>query len=228
MRIFKDFIEADKEVERELFHNGLIYQTQTWQNKDVSGDDNFKTKELLGYTFMVKDPNILEYIKFKGLNSNWIGQEFLERISKGKVNPGEAWKEREDVWNQFLVDGKFDYSYSERIGSQVEDVINLLKEIPASRHGIISIYDPAIDGKRRDGKHRVPCSIYYLLTIREGKVQMLYNIRSNDFITHFPYDITLARMLQDFVAKMLGLPAGDFIYQSGSLHAFKKDNNEIF
>lgn len=228
MRIFKDFIEAHKEVERELKHNGIVYQTETVQDKYVGDKDEFKTKELECYSFTVRNPDIVSYMAWLGLNQQWISKEFAERIGQKRLNPGESYRERQNIWEEFLHDGKFSYTYSERIGDQVQEVVDLLSRIPSSRHGIINIYDPSIDNKRRDGTVRVPCSMYYMLTIREGKVKMMYNIRSNDFNTHFGYDLVLARMLQEHVASQLGLEAGDFRYQSVSLHAFYRDNKEIF
>lgn len=228
MRIFKNLEEMHKEVERELKHNGLVYQTQTVQDKNVENNEDFKTKELLGYSFIVREPDVVSYIASLGLNDKWISEEFQERISRQRYNPGESYRQRQKVWEEFIHDGKFSYTYSERIGDQVVEVIDLLSRIPYSRHGIINIYDPSIDNKRRDGTIRVPCSMYYMLFIREDKVHLLYNIRSNDFNTHFGYDLVMARLLQEHIASELGREPGDLIYQSGSLHAFYKDNKEIF
>lgn len=232
MRIFEDFIEAHNEVKRELLHNGVIYQSQTWQDQDVSSKESFQTKELIGYTFIVKNPEIDRYIETLELNSDWIAAEFIERTGQERLNPGEAWKHRESTWSEFIHDGQFSYTYSDRINDQAEDVISLLRQVPHSRHGIINIYYPEIDNQRRISDKRVPCTMYYQFFIREEdgeqKLQCLYNIRSNDFATHFPYDITLARMLQEYIAHELGLNPGIFIYQSGSLHIFKKDQEEIF
>lgn len=231
-RIFKNFSEAYHEVEREIKHNGIVYQTQTVQDKHVDGDEDFLTKDLRGYTFTVKDPQVQQFIEELGLNEPWIFAEFAERISQGKMNPGTAYTLRDSIWNEFLHDGKFSYTYAERIGDQIKQVIDLLKRIPFSRHGIISIYNPEIDNDRRDGEMRVPCSMYYILgNYLDGgvmKTSMLYNIRSNDFSTHFPYDIVLARMIQEHICSKLGTQPGDFIYQSFSLHVFHKDNKEIF
>ncbi len=231
MRIFKDFIEADKELYRELSHNGVVYQTQTVQDKQVADDDGFLTKELIGYSFLVRQPDWKAYTEYKKLNDAWIADEFTERISGLKLNPGEAYKHRE-VWNEFLHDGKFAYTYSERIGTQVQEVIDLLTKTRYSRHGIINIYNPDIDGQRREGTVRVPCTMHYLFLVRkEGlfdRMHMIYNIRSNDYSTHFPYDLVLARMLQEYVASAVGVEVGDFIYQGGSMHIFKKDNIEVF
>jgi thymidylate synthase len=231
VRIFKNLIEAYYELERELKHNGTVYQTQTVQDKHVENNKEFLTKELLGYTFLVRDPDIEGFVDNLKLDHEWINQEFKERIGLMKVNPGEAYKLRE-VWDEFLHDGRFAYTYSERIGNQVEDVITLLNEQRYSRHGIINIYDPTIDNKRRVGNIRVPCSMYYNVMIRpdggEDKVHMIYNIRSNDFSAHFPYDLVLARLLQEYIASNLNLKPGDFIYQSNSFHCFYKDSKEIF
>ena len=231
MRIFKNFIEAHREIERELRHSGVIYQSESYQDKSVKDKDEFLTKELIGYSFLVRDPQVDGYINELGLDRQWIDNEFLERISGLKLNPGDAYKLR-NVWDEFVHDGKFAYTYSERIGNQIIDIIKLLTENKSSRHAMIFIYQPEIDNPRRGGKIRIPCSIYYNFFIRkEGdtdKLSMIYNIRSNDFGTHFPYDIVLARMLQQNIALILEIPAGDLIYQSGSLHVFKKDYEEVF
>ncbi|RPI82621.1 MAG: hypothetical protein EHM34_06640 [Nitrosopumilales archaeon] len=232
MRIFKDFIEAHKEIEREIKHNGIVYQSNTVQDKDVEENENFLTKELIGYSFLVRNPDTESYISFLELNRKWLADEFIERISQSLVNPGKAWMSRENMWKEFLEDdGTFSYTYSERIGRQIEDVISLLENVPFTRHAIITIYNSEIDNLRRDGKRRVPCSMYYNLFLRdEGglKLHLIYNIRSNDFVNHFPYDIVLARNLQEYIAMRVDVPIGDFIYQGGSLHVFHKDNEEIF
>lgn len=227
-------MEAHSETERELKHNGVIYQSQTWQDQNVESKDDFMTKELLGYSFLVRDPQPVHYMKELKLNTAWIFRELNERLGGEGLNPGEAYKDREGIWGEFLHDGKFSYTYSERIGTQIQEVISLLEEIPSSRHGIINIYNPEIDNspERRRGSFRVPCSMYYNVFIREvngeKKLHMIYNIRSNDFETHFPYDITLAVLIQQYIAHKLGIEPGDLIYQSGSLHVFKKDAKEIF
>lgn len=205
-----------------------MYQTQTVQDKEVASNEDFKTKELLGYSFLVKDPETFRFVDELELNLDWLTKEFKERVSGDAVNPGTAWMVRKEIWQEFIHDGAFSYTYSQRIGNQVVQVVDLLSRIPTSRHGIINIYDPSIDNKRREGTTRVPCTMYYIVFVRDGSLHMIYNIRSNDFNTHFPYDLVLARMLQNYIAKKLNRLSGDFIYQSGSLHAFYKDNKEIF
>lgn len=230
MRIFKTLSEAYREVERELKHNGLVYQTETVQDKSVGENDEFKTKELQNYGFTVlevKPANLEEFIGQMKLNSRWIGLEFVERVSNQSENPGSAYKER-GVWNEFLHNGKFSYTYSERIGNQVDKVIELLRTFPSSRQGLINIYDKNLDHDNRGGIARVPCSLHYHVMIRNGQVDLTYVMRSCDFGEHFMYDMVLACLLQNFIAERLKLPTGHFGYFTHSLHTFYKDNKEIF
>ena len=67
--------------------------------------------------------------------------EFLERINNEPLNPGGAWTLRKDIWEQFLVDGKFDYTYSERMFDSLRSVISLLKNDPDTRKAVLPIFN---------------------------------------------------------------------------------------
>jgi thymidylate synthase len=65
--------------------------------------------------------------------------------------------------------------------------------------------------------------MYYQILVRVSKVDLVYTMRSCDFLTHFPVDIFLALLLQDWFANKLNLATGIFTYFVGSLHAYQKD-----
>ncbi|MCP3684595.1 MAG: hypothetical protein GY861_18160 [bacterium] len=232
MRIFKNLEEARNELERELRHNGQVVHVETVQDKQVRQNKEYRTKELIGYSFLVRNTTDKDkWIIDLKCNLDWCKQEFAERVSPHHINPGEAWKLRRKIWQEFIHHGKFSYTYNERFREQLTDTIELLNKNPNSRQAIISIYDYHADRASRGGHQRIPCSMYYQFFVREGKMNMIYSIRSNDFVTHFPYDIWLAAELQKYVAdrtKAVAGEVGDLIYFSGSLHAFYKDAKEIF
>lgn len=232
MRIFKDLYEMQSELEREIKHNGLIVQVETVQDKDVRKNDAYKTKELLGYSFLVKDTsNRDKWIIDNKCNLDWCKEEFNDRTSVHLINPGIAWKLRRKIWQEFIHNDKFSYTYNERLRTQLNETIDLLNENPNSRQAIITIYDQHEDKVNRGGLKRIPCSMYYQIFIREGKLNLIYNIRSNDFVNHFPYDIWLAAELQKYIAdrnKYVAGKVGDLIYFCGSLHVFYQDKKEIF
>jgi hypothetical protein len=82
MRIYQGFEEAFKETERELIEMGTINHPQTMQDKIVKDDDNFITKELVGYSYCINLQNAMhieEDFKNLGGNMEYVENEFLER-----------------------------------------------------------------------------------------------------------------------------------------------------
>lgn len=236
MRAFRNGVEALKEIERELFEMGITNQPYSFQNKVVEYNEDFLTKELIGYSyslsnfddilsifpFMYEDPDererVLEYCY----------KEFLERISKPPVNPGKSWKERPEVWEPFLNDkGMFDYTYSERMSNQISKMITMLLLNPGTRQAVMPIYDRHLDEHLTGGRGRIPCSMYYQFIYRKiGEVKeltLIYTMRSCDFYTHFPIDMYLAIRLLNHVGAVLNANRKKFIHFIGSLHAYKKD-----
>lgn len=230
MRIYKNLKECASETKRELKEMGTETHLESMQDKNIKDDPDYFTNELLGYSFMVVDTTDKDELpKAFGKENEleWAEAEFLERVSREKMNPGEAYKLR-PVWEEFVHDGKFSYSYPERIGLQVEKVIECLEKTPSSRNAIVCIWDPVIDIDRIGGKMRVPCTMYFQFLIRNGKVNLIYNIRSNDLMTHWCWDVYLAIKLQEYVAEKLDREVGWFMQQIGSLHAYQKDLKGIF
>ena len=232
MRIYRNFQEAFSEVKRDLVEMGIRVHAKTYQDKYIADNPDFGTRELQNYIYTVTDPNPA----YLNPVQPWADLEWQERLAgiegkpNAKLNPGEAWKAREDVWRQFLqADGKFAYTYGDRFRShrQVRIMINRIKVDPDSRQLYISIWNP-IDVHKLGGVSRVPCSLGYLIQIRKGKLNITYNMRSCDFITHFNNDVYLACKLQAYMADQTGYEVGTFTHWIGSLHIFNKDSKGVF
>jgi thymidylate synthase len=153
------------------------------------------------------------------------------------MNPGNAWKLRQNVWDEFLHDGKFAYTYTERFneqtmkaGAQLATAIHQLQINPGTRQAIVGIHQGPREIPHMGGAGRVPCSMYYQFLRRHDELHMIYTMRSCDLLTHFPVDIILALKMQEHVARELGCKLGTFTYFCGSLHAYRKDMKarEIF
>lgn len=225
MRIYANCYELMSEIFREVWEMGHIAHPHSMQNKMVKDDDNFSTKEITNYSYSLTSLNKVSYLFFADERSRkWADAEFKERISKNYRNPGEAWKIRKDIWKPFLnKHGKFEYTYNDRIVVSLRKVIDELKRNPDSRQAIISIWEPFIDSGGLGGKYRVPCSIYYQILVRNNQVNIIYNQRSADVVTHFGNDVYLAWQLMSHVADQLEMPEGYLFHNIGSLHAYKKD-----
>jgi len=226
MRIYMNWAEALSEIKRDLAEMGIKIHPQTYQDKNVAKDPNFDTLEIQNYAYAVLHPSS------GGLKPTqpWADAEFDERITIPPVNPGRAWKLRENIWVEFMCDdGKFAYAYSERFAryNQVHRIIERIKLDPDSRQCYLAVYDPS-DIQYMGGVSRVPCTLGYQIQIREGKLNLTYLQRSADFITHFQNDTYLAVKMQKHLAEETGYPVGRFTHFVLSLHMFRKDAAGVF
>ncbi len=233
MRIYSDFKTALNEINRDVAEMGIRVHPHTWQDKQVKNDPNFATLELQNYVYAVTSPQPGD------LNPTepWATAELAERvqgIETGKgVNPGEAWKLREEVWKHFLesseITQRFGYSYSERLAAfqQVERIIKRIKEDPDSRQLWISVWTPS-DIAYLGGVSRVPCTLGYQIQVRQGVLNLTYIQRSSDLKTHFENDVWMAHSLQRYIAAKVGIPVGIYTHMIFSLHMFRKDAEGVF
>lgn len=225
MRIYANAYELMSEVFREVWEMGHIIHPNSMQNKVVKDDDDFSTKEITNYSYCLTTVFKRGFLFYADPSAkDWADAEFEERVATQYTNPGTAWKERAEIWKQFLNEkGEFDYAYHDRIEKSLNLVIEELKKNPDSRQAIISIWDPNIDPKGLGGEFRVPCSMYYQILVRNERVHIVYNQRSADVVTHFGNDVYLAWRLMEYVAEKINILPGYLYHNIGSLHAYKKD-----
>lgn len=225
MRIYTDCRELMSEMGRDLWEMGQIVKPKTYQNKVIEGDDNFVTKELICKQYCLTSLDEVAYLFAYTGCKDWAEAEFKERIDPSRVNPGEAYKLRPQMWEQFLVNGIFDYSYGERMNQKVlykEKELPLLQAIaeqlahdPDTRKAVLPIFGhftrmDDVEGlifeediDRYDSHARIPCSMYYDFLIRDGKLHICYHERSSDFIQHFGNDVWLAWNLMEYMVELV-------------------------
>lgn len=230
MRIYSNSFELMSEMGRELNSYGQMVKPKTYQNKVIEGNEDFHTKELICQQYCLTSLGDPVWLFVFSHSKEWADAEFKERIdTSGIINPGKAWELRKDLWEQFLVNGKFDYTYNERMVI-LPYTIQLLKSDSDTRKAVLPIFN----GNGEDdtlyyhGNKRIPCSMYYDFLIRKnGKgekvLHICYHQRSSDFIIHFGNDVYLAWRLMEYVAKEVGVKPGYLYHTIDSLHAYKKD-----
>lgn len=234
MRIFKDMASMVGEVERDLKEMGIEYVSRSVQDKK----GQFKTKELMNYAYKLQSAD--DWEDTLGNNQTleqlaWMRQELEDRLledyrSFGSTqwNPGRAWELNYEFWEPFIHDGKFSYTYAERWRPQIPKVIQILRERPDSRHGIIEMWNSTIDLKNVGGRKRVPCSMSYQFLLREGKLHANYIMRSCDFHKFFLMDVYMTWRLGEYIAEALNVKMGSLTHFIGSLHAFEEDMTDVF
>jgi len=225
MRIYSNCYELMSEIFREVWEMGHIVHPYSMQNKIVKDDDNYSTREITNYSYSLTNLYKVDYLFFADPKARtWADAEFADRIDPNYINPGLAWKLREYIWKEFLnEEGRFDYSYNNRMRFSINAVVKELRCNPDSRQAIISIWNAQIDSLNLGGKKRIPCSMYYQVLIRDNKVNLIYNQRSADVVTHFGNDVYLAWRLMLYIAAEIEMRPGYLFHNIGSLHAYKKD-----
>jgi thymidylate synthase len=242
MRIYSKTGHMMSETARDLLEMGVERFTHTMQDKNIIGDLNYSTKELTNISFCITRPlddldGVFLLPGSSSENREWCEAEFAERVSLKDINPGNAWNQRAGIWKEFLRrnNGKFSYTYNERIRPQLSKIISRLAEDPMSRQCVLSVWNPTID-ILKIGIDRVPCSLYYHFLAEpidqsdpggDIALNMIYAMRSCDFVTHMPNDVWLAIKLLEFVAYTCKLKMGKFFMNISSLHYYAKDEERL-
>jgi thymidylate synthase len=115
--------------------------------------------------------------------------------------------------------------YGERINNfdgvnQIENIISLLKEKSTSRRAVIQLFD-ATD--LAQPYKSIPCTCTIQFLIREQRLSLFVNMRSNDAFLGLPHDIFAFTMLQEIIARSVGVELGEYKHTVGSLHLYEKD-----
>lgn len=248
MRYYPNLVDAFNETEREMWEMGIRVDVQSMQ--DVQ--ETHQTLELQAYGFQVDVREFDRKYEREALTrwlqswkkmgdvdqiQSYIEQEFWDRTGGEGLNPGKSWEIRSEIWKRFLHDGKFAYTYSERFAPQVAEIVAELHRNPGTRQAIITMHSYintdqdgnvswSADMVNKGGHKRIPCSLNWQFLRRDGTVDIIYSMRSCDFLTHFGIDVLLAHRLCGYVAAALGDKPGKLTYFTGSLHAYADDMPE--
>lgn len=179
--------------------------------------------EIFGVAFKVAQPSpSTTLLRLVGTPLSWAEKEFKERINRRSTNPGNAWKEWKEFWEPKLVQGKFDYTYSERWTPQLDALIAKLKDNPTTRRAVLLTYYP--EDIHMAG--RVPCTVASQYVIRRNKLNALYFLRSSDTVNLLPADLYHYIRLQQWLSDKLKISIGTFGLIIGSLHIYYKDKEK--
>ena len=116
--------------------------------------------------------------------------------------------------------GKWSYTYHQRMGSQVQFVIDELRRNPSSRRAVMSIRTPDDIGSDDPA-----CLQHLQYFIRKGKLDCIVLFRSNDACKATFMNAFALILLQKRIADELGVPVGSYTHRANSFHCYEKDFN---
>lgn len=123
--------------------------------------------------------------------------------------------------------GAYGYRLRHHFGfDQLNRAFEVLRSSPQSRQVVLQIWDPQLDLPLPNGSPRstdIPCNIGSHLLVRDGRLEWLQVMRSNDIFRGLPYNLVQFTTLQEVMAGWLGLEPGRYTHLSDSLHLYARD-----
>lgn len=105
---------------------------------------------------------------------------------------------------------------------QLKNTVQLLRDRRSTRRATIQLFDAADNV----GYHReVPCTCTLQFLCRDDRLHLLASMRSNDAWLGLPHDIFCFTMIQEIVARSIGVDVGSYKHAIGSLHLYDRDAN---
>jgi thymidylate synthase len=161
----------------------------------------------------------------------WTGntsREFLDKkglnYPEGYIGPGYGyqwryWGKSYDSWTQNFKDNQLEGSHSSCSSGgvdQLANVINTLKKNPNDRRMIVSAWNVA----EIDNMALPPCHLLFQFDVSDGKLNLAWYQRSNDFFLGSPFNISSYALLLCLVAKIVNLPPGRITYFAADTHLY--------
>lgn len=209
---------------REYFKEELFYGNFT---TDKTGE---KTIELIGASFLADEPAIFgtpseQYIKEE---LDWYLSESTNINDIREGEPPVAWKYTANEHGE--INSNYGHLvFSNKYHNQFENALTELVINPDSRRAEMVYNRPSIWVDFDDnGKNDFICTNAQTVYIRDGKLHMVSQMRSNDVVFGYKNDYAWAQYLMDaFVARYnmetgKNIVKGDLIWQVQNLHVYSK------
>lgn len=105
-----------------------------------------------------------------------------------------------------------------KITNQVHNLIDELKNNPASRRHVISLWN--IDDL--DQMELYPCVWNNQWLVKEGKLHLVVQIRSNDLALGNPFNVLQYYVLQRMISQVTGYELGTLTFNINDLHIYER------
>jgi thymidylate synthase len=105
--------------------------------------------------------------------------------------------------------------------SQIENVLSLLKESPDTKRAVIQIFNG--NELTIPNNPDVSCTMDLQFLLRDNRLSCVAYMRSNDVFIGLTSDVFSFTMIQEYLARLLGVDVGIYYHVVGSSQIFEKD-----
>ena len=159
----------------------------------------------------------LSIIGHEGIESNPTWQACCTKDEKKEINSNYGW-----------------CVFSEENGSQYDNCLEVLKKDKTTRNAIIMYNRPSIyKDYKRDGMHDMICTFMSHFFIRNNKLYMIHNMRSNDIRYGFICSdlawncFVYQNIYEDLKSTYPDLEVGTIIWTSDSMHLYSRHFEDL-
>jgi len=212
------------EILRKLYGE-LSKSTDTFQASKGKGQD------LLGQKVVLKDPRsrisatatrrilISALAEFCWYMTGSADLEFI-RFYIENYPPIEASGSLQEAYGPRLKGtGEFGYNID-----QIARVISKLKKKPDTRRAVMTLLETS---DLEPSQKEAPCTISLQFIRRRERLHLVAMMRSNDAYLGFPHDVFCFTMIQELVARSLGIQVGEYHHFATSLHLYETDIDNV-
>lgn len=190
-----------------------------------------KTIEMLGASFLATEPSIFgevnqEYVD-KEIDWYMSGSTNINDIYGDEREPPQAWKysanrhgEINSNYGHLIFDDKYFRQY--------EQALIELTENPDSRRACMIYNRPSIQVEfQENSKNDFICTNAVTYYIRNGELQAVVQMRSNDVVFGYKNDYAWQQYVLKTLASDLGIEAGAIQWQVQNLHVYERHFNLV-
>lgn len=169
--------------------------------------------------WMLRGSTNVDELKAKNVHI-WDGHSSREHLDKTNLNhlrEGDAGAIYGHQWRHAGATYKgCDHDYTGQGVDQIMDVITSLRENPNSRRHVVCAWNVT----QQDDMALPPCHALFQFYVDENGLSCQMYQRSADTVCGTPFNIASYSILTHLIAKIVGIPAYEFIYVTGDSHIY--------
>lgn len=197
---------------------GSLLHHKVWEVNPTGG----KMLEIVNASFLADCDHI-----FGKPNQKYIKREIDWYLSQS-LNVYDIPESTPEIWKQVSdKDGFINSNYgwcifSEENGNQYENVVKTLQDTPNSRQAIMIYTRPSMHtDSRLNGRYDFMCTNTVQYIYRDGQLNAIVNMRSNDAWAGYRNDYAWQKYVLDLLCTRLDMKRGNIYWNAGSLHVYE-------
>lgn len=127
--------------------------------------------------------------------------------------------------------GAYGYRLRQHRGlDQLQRAYEAFTANPETRQVVLQIWDSAVDLPNKDGRPvdpDIPCNVASLLKVRDGRLEWMQVMRSNDFALGAPHNFVQFTSIQEVLSGWIGVTPGRYTHVADSLQVYIKDEADL-